>query len=219
MQIGLIRQAKELFFKELKCEWRNRYALNGILVQLLSSIFICYLLFQQLSESVWIALFLLVVLFSTTNAIARSFSSESDGRMLYYHQLVHPLAVFISKAIINSIMALVVAILAWIMFEIFLGSFEGSGQIAALLLIFCLGTGLLLSAVSAISSKSKGGNLLMPVLSFPLMIPMLLICISALKKDSSKLVENIYPDILVLSLTVTVIGLLTGLLYRFIWQE
>jgi len=219
MQIGLIRQVKELFFKELKCEWRNRYAVNGILVQLLSSVFICYLLFQQLNSSAWISLFLLVMLFSSTNAIARSFSAESDGRMLYYHQLTHPLAIFIAKVMINSLMALVVAALAWFTFKIFLGSHEHSAQLVLLLFVFCIGTGLLLSAISAISAKSKGGNLLMPVLSFPLMIPMLLICTSALKKDSSAMVDSILPDILVLSFTVLMIGVLTSLLYKFIWQE
>ncbi|MBO6518069.1 MAG: ABC transporter permease, partial [Bacteroidia bacterium] len=76
METGLIRQAKILFLKEVKTEWRNRYALNGILVQLVASVFIASLCFQGIKPATWNGLFWIILMFSGVNAIARSFIQE-----------------------------------------------------------------------------------------------------------------------------------------------
>jgi len=219
MQIGLIRQVQLLFLKELKCEWRNRYAMNGILVQLLSSVFICYLIFSSINASTWTALVFLVLLFTSTNAIARSFASESEGRMLYYHQLSNPLAIFLAKALFNSLTSILIAVIGFYVFNVLLGTGNESIRLLYLLLLFSAGSGLLLSTVSAISAKSKGGNILMPVLAFPLMIPLLLVSTTAGRKVQSNLEFNVVPDILVLVLIIALIGILTTLLYKFLWQD
>ncbi|MGD1957221.1 MAG: ABC transporter permease, partial [Fulvivirga sp.] len=36
--------------KEIRLEWRNRYAINGILLYLVSTVFICYLSFNVRSN-------------------------------------------------------------------------------------------------------------------------------------------------------------------------
>ncbi len=219
MQIGIIRQAQLLFLKELKCEWRNRYAINGILVQLLSSVFICYLIFSSINSSTWTALVFLVLLFTSTNAIARSFASESEGRMLYYHQLSNPLAMFLAKALFNSVISVAIAIIGFYVFKVLLGTGDEPMQLLYLLLLFSAGSGLLLSTVSAISAKSKGGNILMPVLAFPLMIPLLLVSTTAGRKVQSQMEFDVLPDILVMVFIIAMIGVLTTLLYKFLWQD
>lgn len=219
MQIGLIRQVQLLFLKELKCEWRNRYAINGILVQVLSSVFICYLIFSSINTSTWTALIFLVLLFTSTNAIARSFASESEGRMLYYHQVSNPLAIFLSKALFNTLLSMVIGVAGYYAFKTLLGGENGSIALLYILLLFSAGTGLLLSTVSAISAKSKGGNILMPVLAFPLMIPLLLVSTKAGHLVQQKIEFNVLPDILIMVFIITMIGVLTTLLYKFLWQD
>lgn len=220
MEIGLIRQVTILFLKELRIEWRNRFAINGIAVQLLSSVFICYLLFPHLELHIWNALFLLIMLFTITNAIARSFSSESPGRMLYYHSIANPLALFYAKVLLNTLLSGAIAILGYITFSILLGFAGHQAAFIFILLFFCLGCGLLLSAISAISAKSRGGNLLMPVLSFPLLIPLLLICASAANRSlDSGNTDVLWIDLGLLLLLNGMILLLVSMLYRFVWQE
>ena len=70
--------------KEWKVEWRNRYALNGLLLYLISTIFICYMSFNvkvnQLNPLTWNALFWIIMLFAAVNAIAKSFMHEKPAR-------------------------------------------------------------------------------------------------------------------------------------------
>ncbi|MCB9246890.1 MAG: hypothetical protein H6606_10745 [Flavobacteriales bacterium] len=220
MEIGLIRQVAVLFLKEVQIEWRNRFAINGIAVQLLSSVFICYLLFPHLELHTWNALFLLIMLFTITNAIARSFASESPGRMLYYHSISHPLALFFAKVLLNTLLAGSIAILGYITFSILLGPAAHEFVFTGILILFCVGCGLLLSAISAISAKSRGGNLLMPVLSFPLLIPLLLICVGAANRSLDPAYsDSLWTDLALLTLLNTLILVLVTLLYRFVWQE
>jgi heme exporter protein B len=74
-----------LIKKEWQIEWRNRYALNGLLLYLISTIFICYLSFNvkanQLNPPTWNALFWIIMVFSAVNAVAKSFMQEQSGRL------------------------------------------------------------------------------------------------------------------------------------------
>lgn len=220
MELGLIREAKHLFLKEIKTEWRNRFAINGLIVQLISSVFICYLIFKNINAPVWNALFWIILLFASTNAIARSFVHESRGRMMYYHTIAQPLSLLLAKMLLNIILCLFVALLGLGVFSLLLGSPSWPvGPYLYFILSFSIGIGALFSAISAIIAKTKGSNLLMPVLSFPLVIPLLLIAVSA----SNRLIANpesaYMKDVLLLLLVDALIVMLGFVLYRFIWQE
>jgi heme exporter protein B len=58
-------------------EWRERYALNGILLYVFSSIFTIFLAVKMLNLPSWNAIFWVLILFSSINAIAKSFIAES----------------------------------------------------------------------------------------------------------------------------------------------
>ena len=220
MEIGLIQQAKILFLKEVKTEWRNRYAINGIIVQLVSAVFIVSLCFQSIKPMTWNALYWVILLFSAVNAIARSFIQVRHGRLLYYHSLVHPLAVLYSKMLFNSILSIVIAIFGYVVFSTLLGSVVADTlRFGGLALAFSVGVGLLFTVVSAIASKTKAGGIIMPLLSFPLIIPMILVTVTAgvftVAGDYTDYTQNI-AVITLINLMVTVIG---TVVFRFLWQE
>ena len=83
-----------IFEKEVKLEWRNKTAFNGILLYLVSTIFICYLSFNlktgQMEITTWNALFWIIIVFANINGVAKSFLQEGEGRMLYYYTLCKP---------------------------------------------------------------------------------------------------------------------------------
>ena len=220
MEIGLIQQAKILFLKEVKTEWRNRYAINGIIVQLVSAVFIVSLCFQSIKPMTWNALYWVILLFSAVNAIARSFIQERHGRLLYYHSLVRPLAVLYSKMLFNSILSIVIAIFGYVVFSTLLGGVAADTlRFGGLALAFSVGVGLLFTVVSAIASKTKAGGIIMPLLSFPLIIPMILVTVTAgvftVTGDYTDYTQNI-AVITLINLMVTVIG---TVVFRFLWQE
>jgi heme exporter protein B len=99
----LMVQVQAWLYKEFLMEWRQKYALNGIILYTVSTIFICYLAFSirgaSMSPNVWNTLLWIIVLFSAINAIAKSFLQESDRRNVYYYSITSPLAIIIAKII------------------------------------------------------------------------------------------------------------------------
>ena len=68
--------AKEIYFllrKELVLELRMGYALGGILLYVLSTVFIIFSSFVQLPSQTWNILFWIILLFAAVNAITKSF--------------------------------------------------------------------------------------------------------------------------------------------------
>ena len=117
--MNLYTQIKFLLKKEILLEWRSKYALNGILLYVISTVFVCYLSFKTTPPLVWNALFWIILLFAAVNAIAKSFMQESKGRLLYYYQIACPQAIILAKIIYNILLMIL------IYFKISLISFIG----------------------------------------------------------------------------------------------
>ena len=99
------KQIKYLIAKELRLEMRNKYALGGILLYVVSTVFVSYLSFKKIvTPATWNALFWIIFLFASVNAIAKSFISETKGRLLYLYTLTSPQSVILSKIIYNSLL-------------------------------------------------------------------------------------------------------------------
>ncbi len=220
MQIGLIRQSKILFLKEIKTEWRNRYAINGILVQLVSAVFIASLIFKGIKPMTWNGLFWVILLFSSVNAIARSFIQEREGRLLYYHSIVNPLAVLISKMVFNTLLSVVIALLGLTIFSILLGSPTWDMlRYGTLIVLFSIGLGFLFTTVSAIASKTKSGGILMPLLSFPLIIPMIVVGVAGGVMIVLGDFTTFWQNAGIMLLIDAMIAILAIVMFRFLWQN
>ena len=119
----LFNQIKQLVAKEIKLEMRNKYALGGILLYVISTVFVSYLCFKKIIDpATWNALFWIILLFASINAIAKSFISETRGRLLYLYTLTSPQAVIIAKIIYNSFLLTILAALCLGVYSIFIGN-------------------------------------------------------------------------------------------------
>ena len=77
--MNLFSQVKFLIHKEIVLEWRSKYAFNGILLYVISTVFVCFLAFKAIQPITWNALFWIIMLFASVNAITKSFVQESPG--------------------------------------------------------------------------------------------------------------------------------------------
>ncbi len=85
---------------ELTLDLRQKQAVGGMLLYVVSAIYVCYLAFKQvIGLDLWNALFWLIMLFAAFNALARSFQREDPGRQLYLYTLADPRSVILSMAI------------------------------------------------------------------------------------------------------------------------
>lgn len=220
-QAMLLKQIQYLIAKEIKLELRNKYALGGILLYVVSTIFVSYLCFKQIvTPATWNALFWIILLFASLNAVAKSFISETRGKLLYIYSLVSPQAVILSKIIYNAILLLVLSGLCLVVYSLFIGSKIQDIPLFLLTLTFgSFGFSSLLTMVSAIASKTGNNFTLMAILSFPIIMPLLMVLIK-LSKNALDGLENwdVHYLLILLSINVIII-VLSYLLFRYLWRD
>lgn len=220
----LVREIRALFVKEILLEWRQKYAINGILLYTFSTIFVCYLSFNLRNTGIhhftWNALLWIVMLFTATSAMAKSFVQENKNRLMYYYTIVSPQAIIISKTIYNTLLMILLSILAVAAFSVVLGNpVEDPGLFIICLLLGASGMAVTLTMVSGIASKAGNNGILMAILSFPVMIPLLMLVIKISKNaiDGIARTES-YDEILTLMAVNVIIGVLAYILFPYLWR-
>ncbi|QIL78053.1 heme exporter protein CcmB [Hymenobacter sp. HDW8] len=210
--------------KDFRLEWRQRAALNGMLLYVGSTVFVCYLSFAlrggQLPAPAWNALFWIILLFTAVNAAAKGFLQESRGRLLYYYTLVRPQAVILAKIAYNAVLLLGLALVGFALYAIVLGNpvqdvplFVGNVGLGA------VGFATTLTLVSGIASKATNSSTLMAVLGFPIMIPMLLLLIKVSKNALDGLeFEASSGSLLTLLALNLIVTAVSYLLFPFLWR-
>ena len=218
----LAQQVKHLIKKEIILEWRSKYALNGVLLYVVSTVFVCFMSFQVIDKITWNALFWIIMLFASINAIAKSFLQESKGRQLYTYTLVSPVALIIAKTIYNSLLMMLLTVLALAFYSLV---FEPNKDIDILMYLLAAVLGSLsfstiFTMVSAIASKTGNGGMLMAILSFPIIIPVLIVLIKFAKNAMDGLDRSVSLDEIGLLAVINVMVMTVALLlFPYLWRD
>lgn len=203
-------------------EWRSRYALNGIILYVVSTVFVCYLSFREInSPPTWNALFWIIMLFASVNAITKSFIQESRGRQLYYYTMAGPQAIIISKIIYNIFLMLLLSSIALGFYTLVFKNPLGDPLFYLLsVLLGSISFASVFTMISGIASKSGNGGALMAILSFPVVIPLLVVLIKLSKNAMDGLDRSVSIDEIAVLIAINVIVLTTSLLlFPFLWRE
>jgi heme exporter protein B len=221
--MNFFSQISILLRKELVLELRMGYAISGILLYVLSTVFIVYSAFFQgvTNPMLWITLFWIIMLFASVNAIVKSFVQENGNRQLYYHTLLNPTAVIVSKMVYNITLLFLLSLLTWGALAFMVGNQinEFSGFLLALFL-GSVGFSILFTFVAAISSKADNNSTLLAILSFPLVIPILMTLIK-LSVGATGVLEDtsVIQDIGILIAIDLMLAGLALVLYPFLWKD
>lgn len=218
---NLLHQTLQLIRKDLLLEWRQKYALNGILLYVISTVMVVYMSLFEVEGVVWIALFWIIMLFASVNAVAKSFMQESSGRQLYYYTLASPQAVILSKLIYNVVLLLLLAILALGVYSLLLGNPVADIQLFfVIVLLGAVGFSVCFTLLSGIASKASKNATLMPILSFPLIIPILGLLIKLSKSALMGVEEmNFSKDIAILLALDGMMIILSLVLFPYLWRD
>ncbi|MBW6489629.1 MAG: heme exporter protein CcmB [Lentimicrobium sp.] len=218
-----MKEISELIRKDFLLELRQKYAINGILLYVFSTIFVVQLCFGRvIDDQTWVALFWIILLFAAFNAVSKSFIQESSSRRLYYFMLASPFSVIISKIVYNSFLMLVLGVMSLGLYTVFMGF--PAFNLALFLPAFALGSMGLASAltmVSAIASRSGNNAALMAILGFPVVLPLLLVLV----KSSQEALKGNVETMQILSLLASVflidvvIFVLAVILFPYLWRD
>lgn len=216
-----LRQVFALLHKELLLEWRSNYAISGILLYVLATVFVVYQVFIRLEPNVWNAMFWVVLLFAAVNAVVKSFVQESGGRQLYYYVLADPLAVLSAKMLYNTCLLLIISCLVWAGFTFLGGSpVKETGMFLTALFLGSLGFSITLTFISAISAKADNNATLMAILAFPLIVPILMTVLK-LTAGALRLLRDtsVNTDMVILLAIDMLLVAMALVLYPFLWRD
>ncbi len=214
-----------LLKKEFILELRRKSVISGLGLYLFSTAFICYLTFSlkqnQITPLVWSALFWITILFTVINTIAKSFIGEKKGRDIYYYSIVNPEMIILSKIIYNFLLTLLLSFVGFLLFIILLKNpLADTGLFAMLLILGSMGFAASLTLLSGIAAKANNSNILMAVLSFPIVISILLVAIKVTKNCIDGLDRSVsYKDMLTLLAINCLIAATSYLLFPYIWRN
>ncbi|GIK70216.1 MAG: ABC transporter permease [Bacteroidetes bacterium] len=218
----LLKEIKYLLWQELKLENRQRFAFNGILLYVISTVYVVYISTKgDIQSQTWVSLFWLIMLFASANALQKSFVRENSNRYLYLYTLSSPQGIIISKIIYNGMLTGVVSLLTWLVYSVLMGD-AVSNKWLFLCSLWLGNTGIasLFTFISSISSKSSQNSTLVAVLGFPVLLPLLLtllrLCNASVMGVSVADAQN-YLYVL-LALTV-IIWAMAYLLFPYLWRE
>jgi heme exporter protein B len=208
--------------KEIRLEWKQRYAFNGLILYVAATVFVCYLSFRQIIDvPTWNALFWIIQLFAGVNAIAKSFIQESRGRLLYYYTLADSRSVILSKIIYNFLLMTILSAFNLFFYSLLIGNpVQDMTMFIIAVILGSTGLSSVLSMVSAIASKAGNSATLMAVLSFPVLLPLLIVTIRFSKNAVDGLSWGVSTQyvVVLLALNAMVIGL-AYLLFPYIWKD
>jgi len=172
-----------VFEKDMRLELRSRYAVNMLLMFVLSSILL--MLFgigqEPVGERVQAALLWIVILFSAAVGLGRSFISEEErGTVLLLQLNTRGSMVYAGKLLFNFLLVLGVNLVALGAFIVLLNvEIQLPSLLLTTLVLGALGLAGATTLLAAIIARSANKGPLLPVLLFPLLVPLLLSVVGA----------------------------------------
>jgi heme exporter protein B len=169
--------------KDVRIELRMRYAFNALLMFVLSSLLLILFSVGQepLSARVQSALLWIVVLFSAAVGLGRAFVSEEEGgTVLLLRVNAAASMVFAGKLLFNFALVLVLNGVAFFVFVLLLGlEVRLPGLLALTFLLGAAGLAGSTTLLAAIIARTSNRATLLPVLLFPVLVPLLLSSVGA----------------------------------------
>lgn len=223
----MLNQAWAFFLKELKLEFRQKYALGGLLLYVVSSVFVIYFSITynhatgDITHVIWSILYWLVILFASVNAATRSFTKESEGLMLYYYTTIKPTPFILGKLLYNFIITLVLSLISAIIFTITIGNpIQNMGIFLGAILLGGTAYAFVFTLISAIAAKAGNSSTMSVILGFPLIIPLIIFIVKVFKGALTQSPNvNFVNDLIILALFNVIIIILSLILFPYIWRD
>lgn len=219
------RSTLSVFLKDWHSELRTRYAISALVMFVITTIsIIAFALGGEsapvdiLSGMLWVVIF-----FAAMSGMARTFVTEEErGTAMTLQLLAQPSAVLFGKLLFNLVLIVGVNALTVALYTLFLDGFvvRSYDIFGVTILLGSFGLAAAATIIAAIIAKANTKGTLYPVLSFPILLPLLLTCINAtrLATEGAFFAEALGEFQFLVSYIVVVVTA-SWLFFEFIWKE
>jgi len=214
-----------VFKKDIRSEIRTRYSISAILLFILTSCSIIGfgIAGSRLDSNISSALLWVIMFFTSMIGLSKSFVTEEErGTFMLLKLYSSSSAVYFGKLLFNIVLCVIINFFASILFLFFINQIEIL-SISIFWLSVILGSIAIGSAstiISAIISKSNVKNAIFPVLSFPVMLPIIIAGLDAtrLSYSTNDFSEAVALFIQILAFTIAIVSI-SYVLFSFVWNE
>jgi len=221
MAIHLAKQTMSVLRFEIAGDIKRPAVPAAAALQVFSLALLCYLGNPLLTAKTWNSLFWLTVVFCTLQAVSKTFISVSRSRWIYLNQLASPAAIILAKIFYSWMIMVVLCFLDLGVFTFFMSNpVQHTGAYLLFVLLVSGGLGTVYTLISAIASKTTQPGFLVPVLSLPVILPLLLIGVQgSVKCLNPVLVPSTYNDLMLLGAINFLLFVLAAILFNPLWRE
>lgn len=220
-----VNSIKAVFVKDVKSELRTRYAISSFFLFVVTTISI--LVFStagvDFDTSVAAGLIWVIMFFGAMTGLGRSFISEEErGTVLQLKLSSSSTGVFFGKLVFNSILSVFLNSFAVVLFYLMFNKIKlnSTGLFAVSYLLGSIGIAAASTIISAIIAKANTKGALFPILSFPILLPLMLFGIEstrmAMDGATFTQVQNNFQLMIAYSGIVIVVSYI---LFDFLWKE
>ena len=175
----------------------------------------------RMLASVWNSIFWITLVLGSIQSVSKNFTLVSRGRWIFWNQCASASEILWGKMIYGWLQMIVLTTVNLLFFAWFLGiPVPLLRPYFTILLLVTAGISSIFTFVGAVATKAGSAAYLAPVLSLPILFPLLLVGIKAsLKAFNPVLVSSIYTDIYLLMALNGLIWVLTGVLFQSLWKD
>jgi heme exporter protein B len=212
-----------VFVKEVRSELRTRYSLNALFMFAFTTLVVVSFSIGQamVSPVMGAALYWIVVFFSGMSALAGVFIKEEDtGTAQTLRLFARPSVVYTGKLIYNTLLLLFLVALITPLYVIFMGvSVPDWKTFVVVSLLGVIGLSGATTIIGAVVAKASTRGALFAVLSFPILLPLLVLTIkgTGAALDGSGWAEALGSIQLLLAYAIVMITI-SSVLFDFVWN-
>ncbi len=214
-----------LFKKDWQSEIRTRYAINALAMFILVTISVIMFSIgnEKINDFLTGGLLWVVIFFSAMSGLARAFVSEEErGTTMTLHLMAAPSTIFSGKLFFNLLLVFLMNFVITVLFSMLFPAFILKNLLLFIIAFVFGNIGIAVSStiIAAIISKASSKGTLYPVLSFPILLPLILTLLELTKfaMDGNSISASMV-EILVLVCYDVIMATAAYLLFDFIWKE
>jgi len=223
----LIRQALAVARKDFRSELRTRYALNslGMFIVVTVAVIAFSVGTERIGSGIAAAMIWVSMFFTAVTGLGRTFISEEErGTSLLLRLVVPSTPVYFGKLLVNIVLALVSNLLLSVLFLIMMegagGEVKSPGTFMFVVALSSLGFAGALTIIAALIARSGSKGALYPVISFPVILPLVVLGVDLLRRSMSGVrLATMTDDLLLLGLYTAALMLVSFFLFDLIWKE
>ena len=223
--MNFIKSTLAVVSKDIRSELRTRYAMNALMMFVVISV--ATILFalreDEVSTDVLSGMFWVVVFFTAMSGLSRIFVSEEErGTTMTLQLVASPSVVYFGKLIFNCGLTITLSTVVTLLYVTVFPTFTiGSWAIFTVTIILgSLGFAAAATILAAIIAKANTKGTLYPVLSFPILIPLLMTVMkSTARALDGEIVSAALGEFQILVSYVVIMIAGSYLLFDFVWKE